>query len=48
MPAVNLALTVPSREWAGDEPAYAYAIHYDTDLGTPVLAALLKEGVRVL
>ena len=39
--------TAAANEWAGDEPVYAYAIHYDTDLGTPVLAGLLKEGVLV-
>ena len=39
--------TAAANEWAGDEPVYAYAIHYDTDLGTPVLAGLLKEDVLV-
>ena len=47
-PTAEWALrTAAANEWAGDEPVYAYAIHYDTDLGTPVLAGLLKEGVLV-
>jgi len=29
----------------GEGPAYAYVLDYKTDLGTPVLAALLRDGV---
>ena len=36
-------VTPPSLE--GEGPAYAYVLHYHTDLGTPVLANLLKAGV---
>ena len=46
MPAVsNWNPTVPSRDLQGEAPAYAYVLDYSTDLGTPVLAALLNEGV---
>ena len=31
----------------GEGPAYAYVVHYRTDLGTPILAALLKDGATV-
>ena len=36
-------VTPPSLD--GEGPAYAYVLHYHTDLGTPVLADLLKAGV---
>ena len=36
-------VTPPSID--GEGPAYAYVLHYHTDLGTPVLADLLKAGV---
>ena len=36
-------VTSPSLD--GEGPAYAYVLHYHTDLGTPVLAGLLKAGV---
>ena len=39
--------TVAALEMADEAPVYAYAIHYHTDLGTPVLAGMLQEGVLV-
>ena len=39
--------TVAALEMADEAPVYAYAIHYNTDMGTPVLAGMLQEGVLV-
>lgn len=39
--------TVAALEMADEDPVYAYAIHYNTDMGTPVLAGMLQEGVLV-
>ena len=41
---------LPTLSLDGEGPAYAYVLDYHTDLGTPVLADLLKAGVtaRVL
>ncbi len=36
-----------SHDWGGDGVAYAYVLDYKTDLGTPVLAALLRDGATV-
>lgn len=55
--AYALTSAVPaSTNWApqaqvstlqGQGPAYAFVVDYRTDLGTPVLAALLKDGANV-
>ena len=39
--------TKPTAQLNGDGPAYAYILHYKTDLGTPVLTSLLQAGVTV-
>ena len=49
-PVPALAAWVPkqaSNQLDGDGPAYAYVLDYRTDLGTPVLAALLADGITV-
>ncbi len=48
MPNASQELPVePTPVLKGETPAYAYVLHYNTDLGTPVLAALLKAGTTL-